>query len=382
LIVEKMVVHPASYRFKASFGISRGKIGAIGELAPHVLVSLRSSSGSQGWGECRPSNLWSYETKETVVTTLENYLRPCIEGHDPEDIPGLHRRMDAVIAGGITRGQPIAKSGIDIAAHDLICRAEGVSLFEFLGGLGQAKINLTYLVSASSEDEAANQVRLGKKKGFRGFKIKIGKGVERDLEIISACKEEAGGYMLWANANQAYHLQDAIKLSREAAKSDLQFLEQPLASTDRSGLIKLSRSSPVTVAIDESVFTDKDLVDFVSLGFEGAVVAKTAKSGGVFPARKMIEVARESGLEVLGSGLTEGMVGFSASAQLFAAAGLSHPVDLNGPQFIIDHLAAGPIVEGGTAVAGGPGLGVKIDVGGLRRGRKGGGRSSAHRSSC
>jgi len=365
LIVDAMVIYPASFRFKSSFQISRGRIGAVGELAPHILVSLKSSR-CQGWGESRPSHLWSYETRETVVTTLENYLKLCIEGHDPEDIEGLHRRMDAVIAEGITRGQPIAKSGIDIAAHDLTCRAEGVSLFEFLGGRGRARIDLTYLVSASSHEEAVTQIRLGIDQGFRGFKIKIGKGIAEDLEIISACKEEAGGRLLWADANQAYGLQDALKLSREASRLDLQVLEQPLPSTDRSGLVKLVHSSPVTIAIDESVFTDKDLIDFVSLGFKGAVVIKTAKSGGIMPARKMIEVARESGLEVLGSGLTEGMVGFSASAQLFAAAGIGYPVDLNGPQFIIDHLATGPVVEGGTASVTGPGLGVKLDTSKLK----------------
>ncbi len=365
-----MDIHPASFRFKASFGISRGRIGAVGELAPHILVSLKASR-QHGWGESRPSHLWSYETKETVLTTLENYLKPCIEGHNPADLEGLHRRMDAVIAEGITRGQPIAKSSIDMAAHDLACRAEGVSLFEFLGGRGRARVDLTYLVSAKSRKEAIAQTRLGRSRGFPGFKIKIGKGIETDLEIIKACREEAGGRLLWADANQAYGFEDALGLSREASRFDLQVLEQPLPSTDRQGLVKLSHSSPVRIAIDESVFTDRDLKDFVSLGFKGAVVIKTAKSGGIMPASKMIEVARSSGLEVLGSGLTEGMVGFSASAQLFAAAEISYPVDLNGPQFIIDHVATGPALEGGRASVEGPGLGVEVDATKLKQKERG-----------
>lgn len=370
MIVDRMDIHPASFRFKASFGISRGRIGAVGELAPHILVSLKASR-QHGWGESRPSHLWSYETKETVLTTLENYLKPCIEGHDPADLEGLHRRMDAVIAEGITRGQPIAKSSIDMAAHDLACRAEGVSLFEFLGGRGRARVDLTYLVSAKSRKEAIAQTRLGRSRGFPGFKIKIGKGIETDLEIIKACREEAGGRLLWADANQAYGFEDALGLSREASRFDLQVLEQPLPSTDRHGLVKLSHSSPVRIAIDESVFTDRDLKDFVSLGFKGAVVIKTAKSGGIMPASKMIEVARNSGLEVLGSGLTEGTVGFSASAQLFAAAEISYPVDLNGPQFIIDHVATGPVLEGGRASVEGPGLGVEVDATKLKQKERG-----------
>jgi muconate cycloisomerase len=361
-----MEVYPTSLRFKRGFQISRGTIGGVGVPAPHILVTLAGSEGTVGWGESRPSHLWSYETAETVTSTLEGYLRKCIEGEDPADLEALHDRMDSVIAPGVTRGQPIAKSSLDISAHDLICKAEGVSLSEHLGGSPHADVALSYLISASSGGEASKQVRSAMKDGYKGFKIKIGKGVDKDLEIISACREAAGGAFLWADANQAYGLEDATRLSREAGRSDLQVLEQPLMSTDRHGLIRLSEASPVEIAIDESVFTHEDLLDFISLGFEGGVVIKTAKSGGILPAKRMIDLAMASGLTILGSGLTESMVGFSASLQLFHAAGMEIPVDLNGPQFIHDHLSTGPVVEGGRARVSGPGLGVDVDEERLR----------------
>jgi muconate cycloisomerase len=343
MIVQRMEVYPTSLRFKRGFQISRGTIGGVGAPAPHILVKLAGSEGAVGWGESRPSHLWSYETAETVTSTLEEYLRKCIEGEDPTDLEALHDRMDSVIAPGVTRGQPIAKSSLDISAHDLICRGEGVSLSEHLGGSPHADVALSYLISASSGDEASKQVRSAMKDGYKGFKIKIGKGVDKDLEIISACREAAGGAFLWADANQAYGLEDATRLSREAGRSDLQVLEQPL-----------------------SVFTHEDLRDFISLGFKGGVVIKTAKSGGILPAKKMVDLAQASGLTILGSGLTESMVGFSASLQLFHAAGMEIPVDLNGPQFIHDHLSTGPVVEGGRARVSGPGLGVEVDEKRLR----------------
>jgi len=366
MIVERMDVLEMPLRFSRSFNISRGRIGDVGSRAPHVLVKLFSSPGS-GWGECRPSHLWSYETRETVLTTLDRYLRGCIEGEDPSDLESLHTRMDSVIAPGVTRGQPIAKSGIDIAAHDLFCRHRGISLSEHLGGGPEAEMPLSFIVSAGSAEEAAAQVRGAAEDGYSGFKIKIGHGVERDLRMIEACREEAADAFLWADANQAYGREDSISLADKANRHDLDILEQPLISTDRHGLVELAEHSPVTVAIDESVFTAEDLSDFISLGFRGAVVIKAAKSGGIHPARRMIELARRSNLEILGSGLTESMVGFSASLQLFCASGMRLPADLNGPQFLEDDVTSGPLVDRGVGRATGPGLGVEVDQRGLSR---------------
>jgi L-alanine-DL-glutamate epimerase-like enolase superfamily enzyme len=361
MAVSGMKVYPVSLRFKEGFSISRGRIGDVGALAPHVLVKVMDEDEGTGWGESRSSHLWSYETNETVVSTLRGYLRDCIEGHDPRDFRSLHARMDAIIAPGIARGQPIAKSSIDMACHDLVCRSEGISLSEHFGGSGEAEMQLSYLVSASSPEEAADAVCRARERGYLGFKIKIGKGVESDLEIIAACREAAGNLFLWADANQAYGYDDALRLAKGASASDLQILEQPLPATDRHGLVRLDRSSPVKIAVDESVFTAADLRDFLSLGFRGAVVIKTAKSGGLLPASEMIEMAKGAGLEVLGSGLTEGMVGFSASLQLFSACGISRPVDLNGPQFIEDHVSSGATLEEGVARARGPGLGITVN---------------------
>jgi muconate cycloisomerase len=362
MIVEKMEIYQASLRFKQGFEISRGRIGGVGKLAPHVLVRLDEEKGGRGWGESRSSHLWSYETNETVVSTLDQYLKPCIIGHDPEDLDGLHGRMDSVIAPGVTRGQPIAKSSIDIACHDLFCRERGISLSSHMGGGNGAELDISYLVSAGGGEEALAMTQAAKRDGYRGFKIKIGRGLERDVEVIAACREAAGNSFLWADANQAYSYEESLQLAREASKFDLQVLEQPMISTARRNLVRLSGESPVTIAIDESVFAPSDLDDFISWGFRGSVVVKVAKSGGLLPARRMIELARESELDLLGSGLTESMVGFSASLQLFNAMGIDHPVDLNGPQFIEDHISVGPVVERGRARIEGPGLGVRVDV--------------------
>src|SRR4051812_29027666 len=43
---------------------------------PCVVVKVTADDGSVGWGECVPSPRWSYETLETVQSTIERYLAP------------------------------------------------------------------------------------------------------------------------------------------------------------------------------------------------------------------------------------------------------------------------------------------------------------------
>ena len=88
-----------------------------------------------------------------------------------------------------------------------------------------------------------------------------------------------------------------------------------------------------------------------------------SKVGGIHYARQMCDLALNAGLKLIGSGLQDAPIGFAASVHLFAAYGMTDPVDLNGPQFIAEDYLKHPFpVERQTAlVPSGPGLGIEID---------------------
>ncbi len=108
-------LYPVRLPFEGHFATSRGTVGAAATGLPKVFVKMSDEAGHVGWGEAGPSHRWSYETLESVVTTLRHYLIPLALGRDIFDPDGLHRAMDAEIAPGLTRGQPIAKAALDIA---------------------------------------------------------------------------------------------------------------------------------------------------------------------------------------------------------------------------------------------------------------------------
>src|SRR5438270_2120177 len=256
-------VFPLRLPFREEFRIARGSVGDPASGAPHVYVRVRAEDGSEGWGEARPSHRWSYETEESVLTTIRGYLAPALLGADPWDLRGLHQIMDREIAPGISVGAPIAKCAVDMAVHDLLARSAGVPLREFLGGAAEEKVRLSYLISVPGPEEAARRAAAAAAEGYGGLKVKIGTDPAHDLEILRAVREAAPGAFLWADANQAYDLPTALVQARKMEALGVDCLEQPLPANDWTGLQRVARSSGVPIAVDESVFAPGDLLQLL-----------------------------------------------------------------------------------------------------------------------
>src|SRR5215510_4638980 len=86
---------------------------------PSVLVRVTDADGTQGCGQAVPVETWTYETAETVESTLEHYLAPAVLGADPADLEDVHARMERVIRPSFSVGQPLAKAAVDLACYDL-----------------------------------------------------------------------------------------------------------------------------------------------------------------------------------------------------------------------------------------------------------------------
>ena len=87
---------------------------------PSVLVRLTDEDGVQGWGQAVPVPSWTYETVESVMTTLTNYLAEILLGADPSDLVDIHDRMNYAIKPAFSVGQPLCKAAVDLACYDLV----------------------------------------------------------------------------------------------------------------------------------------------------------------------------------------------------------------------------------------------------------------------
>jgi muconate cycloisomerase len=353
-----------------SFGVSGGSIAEVGKPSVRVLVKV-TAGDHFGWGEATPIPAWTYETRESIVSTIDGYLAPAIVGRPVWDLDGVTSAFDRAINRGFSIGSPLAKSAVDVALHDLLGRALGVSVGVLWGQRRLEEIRLGWVVSGQGPAEVADAVAEGRSLGYQAFKVKIGLHSEaEDLAIVAAVRDAAPSAPLWVDANQAYSVAEAVRVSRALDALGVTAFEQPLPANDIAGLQRLRDLSAVPVALDESLRHPSDMATFVRLGAVDVAIAKVQRSGGLTLSRRLLQLAEDSGVRLMGSGLTDSDVGLAASLHLFSAFGIDTPVDLNGRQFVDSVYATGDtvkIADGIAAVPTGPGLGVEVDEDMVRR---------------
>ncbi|RZQ59699.1 mandelate racemase/muconate lactonizing enzyme family protein [Amycolatopsis suaedae] len=364
LVVERVETFAVALPTLRSFGVSGGAVTTAGKPSLRVLVKV-SADGVSGWGESTPIPAWTYETAESIVSTIDRYLAPAILGLPCWDLDRINRAFDRAINRGFSIGAPLARAGVDVALHDLLGKAIGVPVGVLWGQRRAETVPLGWMVSGQSPAEVADRVAEGTEAGYSAFKVKIGlHDVPTDLAVVRAVRDAAPDAPLWVDANQGYAPDVALRVARELSTLDVHAFEQPVPANDVVGLRRLCRDCPVPVALDESLRHPSDLATFTRLEAVDIAIAKVQRNAGLTLSRRLCSLAEDNGVRLMGSGLTDSDVGLAASVHLFAAYGIDIPVDLNGRQFVDSVYATGETVrirDGVAEVPAGPGLGVEVD---------------------
>ena len=124
--IVRIETFPVNYPTVGWFKFLEGPKGRPAGRAS-VVIKITADNGAVGWGQSVPAHRWSYETLESVQTTIVNYLAPELIGLDLFDEAAVRAAMDKIIALSFSTGQPICKAGVDLALFDLTGRLLGQS---------------------------------------------------------------------------------------------------------------------------------------------------------------------------------------------------------------------------------------------------------------
>ncbi len=334
--IQHVEVFPIRLPITQTFRFSSGTAGKAGDTAPFVLVKLTDNAGEIGWGEGRPMPQWSYETAESVTTTIRHYLAPAVLGLEITDRWGLHRRMHSVIGRGPSTGFPIAKAAVDMALHDLCARSADLPLRNYLGGsVDRNTVTLSYTLTAHEVEAVRREILDARERGFRHFNFKVAVTPETDIALAKAIRQAAGpDAFVWADANQGFQPHEALMVARSFADVGINVLEQPFPADQLQLLRRLRNQCPVPLAVDEASVSPADFFHYAAEGLVDYLVVKVTRSGGLWPSLQQIAIALSAGLPILVSGLTDSFLTKLAVCQLAVAFGHHGPAALNGSQFL------------------------------------------------
>lgn len=303
---------------------------------PTVLVRLTDENGVEGWGQAVPVETWTYETTETVESTLRDYLAQAILGADPSDLADVHARMERAIKPSFSVGQPLCKAAIDLACHDLWGKQTSRSVADLLGGIRSREVALSWTVQAPTLAGAEQQLAEGRARGYSSFNIKIGtpQTPAYDLDLVrTVCRFAPDGFH-WTDANTAYDLDTALAMAPKLADLGVKAIESPLPPNRIRDYQALRRQGALPVLMDEGIVSPVETEEFIALGMLDGIAMKVARCGGLWNASRIIKLLHDNGLALFASGLTDPELSLAASIHLFAAGGLAVPAALNGPQYL------------------------------------------------
>jgi L-alanine-DL-glutamate epimerase-like enolase superfamily enzyme len=233
-----------------------------------------------------------------------------------------------------------ALCALDEAAHDLWGKRLGQPVYK-LWGLSLDRVPLSnYTIGIDTVERMVAKMR-----EFADWPIyKIKMGTPDDLRIVRELRQHTQATFR-VDANTSWSVEQTIGNSRELKAIGVEFIEQPLARDDWEGLKRVYSESALPIIADESCQIEED-VDRCHRHFHGINI-KLMKAGGLTPARRMIDRARQLGLKVMVGCMTESSIGISAIAQVLP---LLDYVDMDGAVLLAKDIASGVQVDRGRAI--------------------------------
>lgn len=290
----------------------------------HVIVTIearfeRSREVVVGTGEASPLTYFTGETAGAVAYMIDHHLGPRLIERAGRTLAGAIKDLESAFP-----GHPAAMAGIDMALHDAMARARGLGVDALLG-VQHDRVPVYKAVGIGDVSESVSDAEHLIERGFRALKLKVGLDVHSDLARLASVREAVGDDVhICADANEGYGVADAIRFARDASRYDLAYLEQPVARHDLAGLRAVRCHGGVPVMADESLHDLRDAATLLTSGAVDLFGVKLVKTGGLFRARQLAEMAEAYGVDCVVISPFDSVLG--ATANLLFAASLPGPL--------------------------------------------------------
>lgn len=172
-------------------------------------------------------------------------------------------------------------------------------------------------------DSAEKMIEKVKEKKWPIYKIKVANAEDlAKLELIRMHTDS----IIRIDANASWSTEEALSFLPRLEALHIELIEQPLAKDNWEGMKTLYQVSKIPLIADESCVSEKD-VALCKDHFHGINI-KLTKCGGLTPAKRMIEEAKQLHLSVMMGCMNETEIGTEAISQFLP---LLDYVDMDGP---------------------------------------------------
>jgi o-succinylbenzoate synthase len=346
--VELRVIRlPYKSVFKTSFAAESEKVA--------VIATVRSG-GVEGYGEGVMDTLPSYREESIVgaLHLLRQAVIPWLLANGFEDPSTLCDSWKG------WRGNPMAKSTLELAVWDCHARQLGVPLRQLLGG-ERTEIPVGASLGMNPVPETVASVGRHVEQGYKRIKLKIEPGW--DIEMLSAVRDDFPDIELTVDANSAYTLDD-IDVLRKIDGFGLHYIEQPLHWDDLTDHATLAPQMQTPLCLDETLTSPARTKAAIDLGACTVVNVKVCRVGGLAATKQIHDLCVGRGVPMWCGGMLETGIGRAHNIHVATMPGFVYPGDTASASrtyardITEQELEA---TDGIMPVPPGPGIGVTLD---------------------
>ena len=319
--------------------------------ATNFVLKLATDAGHVGYGCAAPDLVVTGEEAGDVETAIREMIVPTLCGQNPFHYARLLEELRANIKSS-------ALAMVDAALYDLVAKAAGVPLYQYLGGY-RSSIATSITIGILPVGETMQQAKDFVGQGFGILKIKGGLDYEEDIVRLRTIRKAFPKVTLRFDGNQGYSLDQALAFIGMAQPLDIEILEQPTSINEEAVMGTLTERSPIAVMADESLKTLTDAFRLTQHELTDMINIKIQKVGGIWAAMHINSVAKSANNDVMIGCLDECSLGIAAGLHFALSRYNIAYADLDGHlDFVEDPFSGLFTLERGILTPNGrPGLG-------------------------
>jgi O-succinylbenzoate synthase len=309
------------------------------------LIELSAEDGRVSLGEVSPLQGLSRESLKLAAADMAG-LRDAVLGRN---VPGGLQEMSCRFEKWLPETLvPSVKFGFESAVLNLLAAGRGESLCRIICDAPRDSIPVNGLLAGSAE-EVMTKAGVLFEKGYRAFKLKVGRrSIEEDADLTARVRTLIGNETtLRLDANRAWSIPEALTFCNGVAHCRIDYLEEPVKTLDDFRALVHDAELPVPLALDESLheLTPASLSSFSGIK---AVILKPTLWGF----EKTIQTARQAaalGMTPVVSSAFESGIGLEALAHIAACINRDDvPAGLDTLDIFEEDLRATPLpIRGG-----------------------------------
>lgn len=351
MIIEDIVMKRQISKLKKPFKTALRETDVI----ESIIVFIKTDDGSIGMGEGVPTPVITGDTVRSIVAAIQ-YLSKKIVGQK------VSTNLLPIIQTGIVNNTS-AKAALDMAIYDLLAREADLPLYQYLNkGASVHTLTTSHTVSLNGIGEMTHDAVMYAEEKFETLKVKLGNDVDLDMARIHAICDVVPDLKLAIDANQGWSKEDTSRfidyLKHE--QIDVDCIEQPLYRKDYLEMSNIAQSSDIPIMADESLFDAYDATLIAELGGISWFNIKLMKSGGIYGALQIHQVAQAKGIQCMLGSMMESHIAVTAALHLAVALNIEK-VDFDAPFMLKEKSITGGIIYEGPKVSLSEGSGLGID---------------------